>query len=102
MLSELAALEDARARRRFALGCVRAVLSDLAVLRSLALDASVLAFGAVCIALAAGIESRGVRAETFALVAVLALVACAGRRAGVAEGRAARVLRSGGHAGVGA
>jgi hypothetical protein len=43
-----------------------------------------------------------VRAETLALVALLAVVALVGRRIGVADGRVARIARAGGYAGVGA
>ena len=54
MLAELAALEDGRARRRFALGCLRAVLVDPGVLRTLALYAVTLGFAVVVCALALG------------------------------------------------
>ena len=36
MQAELASLDDVRARRRYALGCARAVLSDRAAMRTVA------------------------------------------------------------------
>jgi hypothetical protein len=105
MRSELAAIEDVPARRRHALGCTRAVLTDAAAMRGVAVHAIALAFGAVALALAVGIRSVGVRIEAIVFVALLALLAWQGRRDGmlgpVGDSRLARGIRAGGCAVVG-
>lgn len=101
MLAELAALEDGRSRRRHALGCARAVLLDPGVLRTLGLHAVALGFAAAVFALALGERSVGVRVETLVLLAVLGVVAWAGRRSGVADEPMARRFRGAGYAVVG-
>ena len=56
MRAELASLDDVRARRRYTLGCVRAVLSDRTAMRTVALHVVELAFGAVALAFAISIN----------------------------------------------
>lgn len=106
MRAELAAVDGARARRRYALGCVRAVLSDATALRTVAIHVIALTFGAIALALAISIRSSGARIETIAFVLALGLVAWSGRRSGplgpVAEQRLARRIRGGGYAVLGA
>jgi hypothetical protein len=106
MQAELAVVEDVSARRRYALGCGRAVLSDGAAMRTVVVHAIALTFIAVALVLAVGIGSVGVRIEAIALVATLAVVLWSGRRGGllgpVGDGRLARCIRGAGCAVVGA
>lgn len=77
MLAELAVMDDARARRRFALSCARATITGRATA-----DLVVVGAAAVWVAsLAHGIESVGVRVETMVFVGVLAALSWVGRRA---------------------
>jgi hypothetical protein len=105
MQAELAALEDVQARRRYALGCARAVLSDGAAQRSVAVRALALAFGLVAFAFAISIRGVGVRTEAIAFVVVLGALAWAGAHGGllgpIAEDRLARRIRSGSYAVLG-
>jgi hypothetical protein len=82
MQAELAAIDAGRERRRYALGCTRAVLTQPAALRTAAAPMLLLAFGAVATGLALSYPSAGVRAETLTLVAILGLVASRARRPG--------------------
>jgi hypothetical protein len=106
MRAELAALDDVRARRRFALGCARAVLSDRAAMRTVAAHMIALTFGAVAFAFAISIKVAGVRIQTIAFVVVLGVLAWSGRRRGplgpVAADGLARRVRAGGYAVLGA
>jgi hypothetical protein len=105
MQSELAAIEDVAARRRHALGCTRAVLTDAVTMRTVAVHAIALTFGAVALALAIAIRSVGVRIEAIAFVVILAALSWLGRRDGmlgpVGDSRLARGIRGGGCAAVG-
>jgi hypothetical protein len=105
MQAELAAIDGARERRRYALGCVRAVLTQPAALRSAAGHVLVPAFGAVAVGLALDYRSAGVTAEALVLVAILGLAAARGRRPGrlgpVADGPTARRARAIGYFVVG-
>jgi len=83
MQAELAAVEDAAARRSFALGCTRTLLTRPATLLRLAGAALLPAAGAVSIVLALRIANLGVRAEALVLIAALAGVLWLGRRPGV-------------------
>jgi hypothetical protein len=98
MLAELAAIDDPRARRRYARSCVRAVLADPATVGA---PLFFTVFAVVTLALAASFESTGVRVETAVLVAVVGVLAWAGRRTGVlgpvGPGRVARGVRGGGY-----
>lgn len=106
MQAELASLDDARARRRYALGCARAVLSDRAALRTVAVHVVALTFGAVALGLAFSMRAVGVRIETIAFVVVLGVFAWSGRRRGplgpIADHRSARRIRNAGYAALGA
>ena len=106
MQAELAALDDAQARRRYALGCARAVLSDHAAIRTVAAHMIALTFGAFAFALAISISAVGVRIQTIAFVVVLGILAWSGRRSGllgpIAEDGPARRIRTGGYAVLGA
>jgi MFS family permease len=82
MRAELAALDDLGARRRYTLGCVRAVLSDHTAMRTVALHVVALTFGAVALAFAISIDGVGVRIETILFVLTLGALACSGRRPG--------------------
>jgi len=105
MQAELAALDGVRVRRRYALGCARAVLSQGAAVRAIAVHAIALTFGVVAFAFAASVRVVGVRIETMAFVVVLGVVAWSGRRGGplgpVAEDRLAQRIRGGGYAVLG-
>jgi hypothetical protein len=106
MQAELASLDDVRARRRYALGCARAVLSDRAALRTVAVHVVALIFGAVALGLAFSIRVVGVRIQTIAFVLVLGVLAWSGRRRGplgpLADHRSARGIRLAGYAVLGA
>lgn len=106
MEAELAALDDVRARRRYALGCARAVMSDRSALRTVAGYLIALTFGGVAFALAISAKAVGVRIQTIAFVAVLGLLAWSGRRSALlgplADGGSARRVRTGGYAVLGA
>jgi hypothetical protein len=106
MRAELASVDDVRARRRYALGCARAVLSDRTAMRTMAVHLVALTFGAVALALAISIRDAGVRSQTIAFVLVLGVLAWSGRRSGplgpIAEHRLARRVRSAGIAVLGA
>jgi hypothetical protein len=105
MQAELAAVEGAAARRSFAFGCTRTLLTRPATLLRLARAAFAPAVGAVSIALALAIPSAGVRAEALALIALLAAVLWLGRRPGllgpVAADRTSQRVRAGSCAVVG-
>lgn len=100
MQAELAAIAGARDRRRYTLGCTRAVLTQPAALRTAGANLLVLAFGAVAVGLALSYRSVGVRVETLVLLVVLGLAAWRGRRPGrlgpVADYPTARRARTGG------
>ncbi len=100
MQAELAVVEDAAERRRYVLGCTRAVLTQPAALARVAGRASVPLAGAVALVLAVRIPSAGVRAEALALIAALAAAAWLGRRPGllgpVADDRTSRRVRAAG------
>jgi hypothetical protein len=102
MRAEFAAIEGGAARRRHALGCVRAVLFDRGALRTLVVHAVALGFAAAVLVLAFDLRSIGVQVETFVLLAVLGGVAWTGRRRGVADEPVARRFRGAGYAVVGA
>ncbi len=106
MQAELAALDDVRARRRYALGCARAVLNDRAAMRTVAAHVIALTFGAVAFAFAISIRVIGVRIQTVAFVMALGIVAWSGRRSGllgpIAEDGLARHIRGAGYAVLGA
>lgn len=106
MRAELASLDDVRARRRYTLGCVRAVLSDRSAMRTVALHAVALTFGAVALALAISINGVGVRIQTIVFVLALGVLAWSGRRSGPlgpsADHPAARRARGAGYAVLGA
>ncbi len=106
MQAELASLDDGRARRRYALGCARAVLSDRAALRTVAVHVVALTFGAVALWLAFSMRAVGVRIETIAFVVVLGALAWSGRRWGplgpIADHRSARGIRTAGYVVLGA
>jgi hypothetical protein len=106
MQAELASLDDARARRRYALGCARAVLSDRGALRTVSVHLVTLTFGAVALGLAFSMRAVGVRIETIAFVVVLGVLAWFGRRRGplgpIADHRSARGIRNAGYAVLGA
>ena len=101
MRAELASLDDLRVRRRFTLGCVRAVLSDRVALRAVALHVVALTFGAVALALAISINGLGVRIQTFVFISALGALAWSGRRSGplgpVADNPPARRIRVAGY-----
>ena len=82
MRAELASLDDVRARRRYALGCVRAVLSDRTTLRTVALHVVALIFGAVALVFAISVNGVGVRIQTIGFVLALGVLAWSGRRSG--------------------
>jgi hypothetical protein len=106
MQAELASLDDVRARRRYALGCTRAVLSDRAAMHTVAVHIIALTFGGVAFAFAISIRVVGVRIQTIGFVAVLGVLATYGRRRGplgpVADDGPARRMRAGGYAILGA
>jgi hypothetical protein len=106
MQAELAALDDVRARRRYALGCARAVLRDRTAMRTVAAHSIALTFGVVALSFAISIRVVGVRIQTIAFVVALGVLAWAGGRSGplgpIAEDRLARRIRSGGYAVLGA
>jgi hypothetical protein len=106
MLAELAALDAVGERRRYALGCARAVLSDGAALRTVAAHAIALTFAVVAFAFAFSVSVVDVRIETIAFVVGLAALAWSGRRSGplgpLGEDRLARRIRGGGYAMLGA
>jgi hypothetical protein len=105
MLAELATLDDVGERRRYGLGCARAVLSDGGARRTVAVHVIALTFVVVALAFATSISVTGVRIETIVFVVVLAVLAWSGRRSGllgpIAEDRLARRIRSGGYAVLG-
>jgi hypothetical protein len=82
MRAELACLEDAGARRRYALGCACAVLRDHGAMRTVALHMVAVMFGAVALAFAISIDGVGVRIETIVFVSALGVLAWSGRRRG--------------------
>ena len=106
MRAELASLDDARARRRYALGCVRAVLSDRDAMRTLAVHVVALSFGAVALVFAISVNGLGVRIQTIVFVLALGVLAWFGRRYGPLGLRAdrslARRIRAAGYAVLGA
>ena len=91
MRAELAALENAAERRRFALSCTRVALAPT----------SPAGFGAAALVLAA-VALAGVIGPTIPAFAVLAALAWLGRRPGVfgrvRAGRVPRAVRAGGFA----
>ena len=106
MRAELASLDDVRARRRYALGCVRAVLSDRTTLRTVALHVVALSFGAVALVFAISVNGVGVRIQTIGFVLALGVLAWSGRRSGPlglsADQPPARRIRAAGYAVLGA
>jgi hypothetical protein len=106
MRAELASLDDVGARRRYTLGCVRAVLSDRTAMRTVALHVVALTFGAVALAFAISIHGVGVRTETIVFVLALGVLAWSGRRSGplgpIADHPPARRIRSAGYVVLGA
>jgi hypothetical protein len=97
MQAELAAVDGPAARRAFALGCTRALLTRPGTLLRLGGAALAPAAGAVSIVLALWIANAGVRAEALALIALLAAALWLGRRPGllgpVAADRTSRRVR---------
>ncbi len=80
MLAELAAIDERRARRRHALGCTRAVLLDRGSLRVVGVYLVALTYGVMAVSLAIASTHAGMRIERTAFVAVLGILAWAGRR----------------------
>jgi len=105
MQAELASLDDVRERRRYALGCGRAVLSADEAMRTVGAHAMALTFGVVALAFAISVRDVGGRIEMVAFVAVLGAVAWWGHRRSplgpFPEDRLARRIRSGGYAVLG-
>ena len=97
MQAELAAVDGASARREFAFGCLRTLLTRPGTLLHLGGMALAPAAGLVSIVLAMRIANAGVRAEALALIALLAATLWLGRRAGplgpVAADRTSRRVR---------
>jgi hypothetical protein len=90
MLAELASMDDVRARRRFAVSCVRATITGRATADLVVVGAAAVGVGSF----AQGIESPGVRVETMVFVGVLAALSWAGRRASLrAPSRIGRGIR---------
>jgi hypothetical protein len=106
MRAELASLDGVRARRRYALGCVRAVLSDRTAMRTVALHVVALIFGAVALVFAISVNGVGVRIQTIVFVLALGVLAWSGRRSGPlglsADHPPARRIRAAGYAVLGA
>lgn len=106
MQAELASLDEIRARRRYVLGCTRAVLSDRTAIRTVAIHVIALIFAALALALAISITVVGVRIQTIMFVLVLGVIAWAGRRPGplgpIADHGPARRFRSAGYVVLGA
>ena len=106
MRAELASLDDVRARRRYTLGCMRAVLSDRTAMRTVALHVVALTFGAVALAFATSINGVGVRIQTIVFVLALGVLAWSGRRSGplgpIADHPPARRIRAAGYVVLGA
>ena len=106
MRAELASLDDVAARRRYTLGCVRAVLSDRTAMRTVALYLVALAFGAVALGFAISINGVGVRIQTIVFVLALGVLAWSGRRSGplgpIADHPSARRIRAAGYVVLGA
>jgi hypothetical protein len=106
MRAELASLDDVGARRRYTLGCVRAVLSDRTAMRTVALHVVALTFGAVALAFAISIHGVGVRIETIVFVLAFGVLAWSGRRSGplgpIADHPPARRIRAAGYVVLGA
>lgn len=103
MYAELLQVEGGPARRRFALGCVRAALLQPAMLRALVYSGGTLA--AVSFVLAGGILQTGARIVMVTLVLVLAALAWQGGRPGllgpVRRSRTAVLVRAGGYTAAG-
>lgn len=106
MRAELASLDDAGARRRYALGCVRAVLRDHAAMRTVAVHMVAVMFGAVALAFAISINGVGVQIETILFVLALGVLSWSGRRCGplgpIADHPPARRVRATGYVVLGA
>jgi MFS family permease len=106
MRAELASLDDAGTRRRYALGCMRAVLRDHTAMRTVALHVVAVMFGAVAVAFAISINGVGVQIETILFVSALGVLAWAGRRRGplgpTADHPPARRVRATGYVVLGA
>jgi MFS family permease len=83
MRAELASLDDAAVRRRYAVGCVWAVLRDHTAMRTVALHVVAMMFGAVALAFAISINGVGERIETIVFVSALGVLAWSGRRRGL-------------------
>jgi hypothetical protein len=101
MRAELASLDQVGARRRYALGCVRAVLSDRAAMRTVAFHGVAPSFGAIALAFAISMHGVGVRIETIMFVLALGALGWSGRRSGplgpIADHRPARRVRAAGY-----
>jgi hypothetical protein len=106
MRAELASLDDAGARRRYALGCVCVVLRDHTAIRTVALHLVAMMFGAVALTFAISTNGVGVQIETIAFVSALGLLAWSGRRCGplgpTADHQPARRVRATGYVVLGA
>jgi hypothetical protein len=106
MRAELASLDDVAARRRYALGCIRAVLCDRSAMRTVALHTVAIIFGAVALAFAVSISGAAVRIETIVFVLALGVLALSGRRSGplgpVADHPSAQRVRAAGYLVLGA
>ena len=106
MRAELASLDDVQARRRYALGCVRAVLSDRTAMRTVALHVVALIFGAVALVFASSVNGVAVRIQTIVFVLALGVLAWSGRRSGPlglsADHPPARRIRAAGYSVLGA
>jgi hypothetical protein len=75
MQAELDHLDEAVARRRFAVGCLRVAISRPPMIRAILLVAVSLAVLSVAMVWASGIADPGVRTEAIVLVTILALAA---------------------------
>ncbi|HZM65872.1 MAG TPA: hypothetical protein VFC16_06180, partial [Nakamurella sp.] len=80
--ADLSAIDSASARRRFALGCLRAAPVQPGTIRVLGGAGVVAAVLALALVWAAAIEDAGVRTEAVGLVLVLTACALLGLRAG--------------------
>lgn len=105
MQAELDHLDEAVARRRFAVGCLRVAISRPPMIRAILLVAVSLAVLSVAMVWASGIADPGVRTEAIVLVTILALCSGLGLGIGrlgpVGEGRSAHWVRGVGYAAVG-
>jgi hypothetical protein len=98
MRAELAAIADTTTRRRFALGCTRAILTRPTTALTVGRPVTVLAAAGAALTVASGIADQRVRLESLGMVA--ALVACVwlGHRPNWTANGPSRVVRSLGYA----